>query len=228
MRGLSAAPGGNAWTGLSLLTFIQQKLKAKAASTATDLEVVLKEQLSSAKELPAVEVVLGNGDLLALDRGERWSGASTAGGHGVKNTITEKAQAVLLNRELKPAVKVPSSQAVEDTGYFARAQPIRPDQHDVLAMFKVGISDELNLSEAIIVTRCRKAVRRCNNPQSEIYAFGGLEEHTEAKRLRRVRFIPKFQCPTLMATSPRMQFRIFAEAVTRISLANRRKLSDKS
>ena len=107
MRGLSAAPGGNAWTGLSLLTFIQQKLKAKAASTATDLEVVLKEQLSSAKELLAVEVVLGNGDLLALDRGERWSGASTAGGHGVKNTIKEKAQAVLLNRELKPAVKVP-------------------------------------------------------------------------------------------------------------------------
>ena len=101
-------------------------------------------------------------------------------------------------------------------------------QAEVLAMFKVGISDELNLSEAIIVTRCRKVVRRCNNPQSEIYAFGGLEEHTEAKRLRRVRFIPKFQCPTLMATSPRMQFRIFAEAVTRISLANRRKLSDKS
>ena len=61
-----------------------------------------------------------------------------------------------------------------------------PEYHaEVLSMFKVGISADLNLSEATIATRCRKAVRRCNNPQSEIYAFGGLEEHSEAKRLRR-------------------------------------------
>ena len=60
MLGLSAAPGGNAWIGLSLLTFMQ-KLKAKAASTATDLEVVLKEQLSSLRLGPGVTVAKPTG-----------------------------------------------------------------------------------------------------------------------------------------------------------------------
>ncbi len=57
---------------------------------------------------------------------------------------------------------------------------------EVLTMFKVGgVANHLGLSEAMILRRCRKAVMRCNNPQTGIYALGGLEEHSAAKRQRR-------------------------------------------
>ena len=52
-------------------------------------------------------------------------------------------------------------------------------------MHKAGIADHLMLPEATIVHRCRKAVMRFNNPQTGIYAGGGLKEHSEAKRQRR-------------------------------------------
>ena len=52
-------------------------------------------------------------------------------------------------------------------------------------MFRSAVPAQLNLSVADILKRCRKAVMRCNNPQTRIYAGGSLEEHSEAKRQRR-------------------------------------------
>jgi hypothetical protein len=47
-----------------------------------------------------------------------------------------------------------------------------PEYHaEVLAMFKAGkVAEFLNLSEDEILFRCRKAVKRCNNPQTGIVA----------------------------------------------------------
>ena len=46
-----------------------------------------------------------------------------------------------------------------------------PAYHDeVMKMFMSAVSAQLNLSEADIMTRCRKAVMRANNPKLDIYA----------------------------------------------------------
>ena len=53
-------------------------------------------------------------------------------------------------------------------------------------MFRSAVPAQLNLSEADILKRCRKAVMRANNPKLDIYAGGGLQAHSDAKRHLRV------------------------------------------
>jgi hypothetical protein len=106
----------------------------------------------------------------------RWTSFVTAG-TSVFPTFFEKPLSPLAVKKYKGVVfKYTDGEEYTFPAYHA----------EVLTMYKVGgVADHLGLSEAIILRRCRKAVMRCNNPKTGIYALGGLEEHSAAKRQRR-------------------------------------------